>query len=96
MSANFPKYCLHKHTEQAYILIDGNRHYLGRYDSSDSKELYFLKIAEWHESTANRKEVAPSLAVKEFCTRYLRFVQCYYPKDKVDGGFNFAMQLTVL
>lgn len=81
MSAKIPKYCLHKHTGQAYILIGSKRHYLGRYNTSDSQKLYVAKIAEWHESVNNRAEVAPSLSVNEFCIIYFRYAKRYYQKD---------------
>ena len=81
MSAKIPKYCLHKCTGQAYILIGGKRHYLGRHNTSESYKLYVAKTAEWYESLNNRAEVAPSLSVNEFCIIYLRYAKQYYRKD---------------
>ena len=42
-----PSYRLHKATGQAVVTIDARDHYLGRYDSAESRAEYDRLIAEW-------------------------------------------------
>ena len=46
MSFHTPKYRLHKGSGQAFVQIKGHRHYLGRWDSRQSKERYAAFVAE--------------------------------------------------
>jgi hypothetical protein len=41
-----PKYRRHKGSGQAFVQIKGRRHYLGKWDSADSKERYAAFVAE--------------------------------------------------
>ena len=45
-----PSYLLHKPTGQARVRIDGKDHYLGKWDTSASKDLFTKLIAEWYAS----------------------------------------------
>ena len=45
-----PAYRLHKARNSAVVTIDGKNHYLGRYDSPESHELYARLIAEWRRN----------------------------------------------
>ena len=40
MGTRLPKYSLHAPTGQAYVRIGGKFHYLGEYDSEDSRKRY--------------------------------------------------------
>src|SRR4051794_3937539 len=42
-----PSYCRDKATDRAYVVIDGRRHYLGRFDSPESRDAYDRLIGEW-------------------------------------------------
>jgi hypothetical protein len=42
-----PKYCLHKATGRAYILIEGKRYYLGKHSTATSRREYDRVIAEF-------------------------------------------------
>lgn len=42
-----PSYRLHKATRQAIVTLGGTMFYLGVYGSSESREEYDRKIAEW-------------------------------------------------
>ena len=50
-----PKYRLHKGSGQALVQIKGERVYLGRYDSPESKEKYRRLVAEFLASTQSSK-----------------------------------------
>jgi integrase len=42
-----PSYCLHKATGQAYVTLNGKEHYLGPFDTPESKDAYDSLIAQW-------------------------------------------------
>ena len=46
VSDSIPKYCHHKASGQAFIQIQGKRHYLGNYGTPKSKEAYARFVAE--------------------------------------------------
>lgn len=46
MTTRVPKYRLHKGSGQALVQIDGDRIFLGRHGSAESKENYQRMIAE--------------------------------------------------
>ena len=41
-----PRYCHHKARGQAYCTLNSERHYLGKFDSDESREAYRRLIAE--------------------------------------------------
>jgi hypothetical protein len=47
MSVKIPKYRLHRGTGQALVQINGDRIYLGVYDSPESHEQYRRILAEY-------------------------------------------------
>ncbi len=47
MPMRTPSYRLHKPTGKAVVTIDGKDHYLGKFDSAESRENYHRLIAEW-------------------------------------------------
>lgn len=42
-----PKYCRHKASNRAFVVLDGRFIYLGRYGTQDSHDLYDRLIGEW-------------------------------------------------
>ncbi len=79
-----PTYCLHKGSGQAVVRIDGHDHYLGKYDTPESKVEYDRLIAEW--LSGGRRLPPPAvtisgLTVNELILAYWRFVESYYVKD---------------
>ena len=54
MSFRTPKYRLHKGSGQALVQINGERIYLGKYGSEESKEKYKRLVAEYLSSGQNR------------------------------------------
>src|SRR3954469_21343751 len=69
------------------VVIDGRAHYLGKYDSPESRERYHRLIADLHggrlpsppEATSSATE--SGLTVNELILAYVRFADGYYVKD---------------
>src|SRR5256885_130066 len=47
MTKHTPGYCHHKGSGQAVVRLDGKDHYLGKFDSEESRQEYDRLIAEW-------------------------------------------------
>ena len=78
-----PSYCEHKARDLAYVRIDGQQIYLGRWDSPESHVAYDEKIAEW------RKRQNPgrySLTMADLALKYLEYAPTYYRKHGVNTG----------
>lgn len=73
-----PKYRLHRATNQAVVTINGRDHYLGKHDSTESRERYAKLIAEY----LARGSIAPtprsSYTVAELIADYLAFAEKHY------------------
>ena len=83
---SIPAYRLHKPSGLAVVRIDGHDHYLGGYDSPESREKYHRLIAEHlSDRLANlpRRPVVALLVltVSEMLARYRTFAQVYYVKN---------------
>jgi integrase len=85
VSLRVPKYCFHRARGLAYVRIRGKCRYLGKFNSSESKEAYGRLVAEL--ATAPAAVAAPSsadrqaLTIVELCADYLGFARRYYVKD---------------
>jgi integrase len=75
-----PAYTLHKGTGQARVRIDGKDHYLGAYDSPESRSRYDDLIANWLLKNGD----APSLSIDELALLYLKHAKIHYRKDGVE------------
>ena len=42
-----PKYCLDKPSGRAFVIVDGVKKYLGRFDTQESRDNYDRVIGEW-------------------------------------------------
>jgi len=78
-----PTYRLHKARGCAVVTINGNDHYLGKYNSPESHEKYARLIAEWQAngkelSSLTRPDPNGDLTVSALILRYLDFAQDYY------------------
>jgi hypothetical protein len=73
-----PQYCHHIPTGQAYVRIDGKFHYLGAYDSEDSRKEYRRLIERWllRNSESHRLE----LTIGELMLLYAEHVEQHYVK----------------
>ena len=80
-SARSPKYRRQKRpnsADQAFVELDGRRHYLGRYGSARSKEAYHRLVAEW-EANGRRVPVDPNeITVTELVACFWRHAKDYY------------------
>ena len=87
MSVRTPKYRLHKGSGQAIVQIGGQRIYLGRYGTDQSKERYRQIVAEWLRNGQHVARPAPNvngqsdLTIVELLLAYLQFARTYYVKD---------------
>lgn len=84
-----PKYRLHKPSQNAVVTINGKNHYLGKYGTDESHELYRRKITEsWGQSvttiaTAETVTVKTSLGItiSEIAVLYAKHCKAYYRKN---------------
>src|SRR4051812_25912725 len=84
MPSHIPSYRYHKARQCAVVTIAGKDHYLGRYDSPESRERYHRLVAEWLATVspapaAGQPAPAP-LTVDELILRYWEFARTYYVK----------------
>ncbi|HEX2953090.1 MAG TPA: site-specific integrase [Bacillota bacterium] len=79
---HIPKYRRQRtrYGELAFVELNGKRHYLGPYDSPESKASYQRLLVEW--TVGNRQPVASTneITVVELIARYWRHVESYYRK----------------
>lgn len=89
MSTRLPKYRFHKGSGQALVQINGERIYLGKHGSEESKEKYRRLVAEWLASKREQPQFRESsfglcrddLSINEMLLAYWRFAETYYVKD---------------
>ena len=82
-TVSVPKYRRHKGSGQAFVQVNGRRHYLGKWDSPKSKEAYARFVAELAVSPAATKAVplttpASQFTVVELVAAYLDYAKGYY------------------
>lgn len=78
---NTPFYCRQKRptgSDLAFVDLNGQRHYLGVYDTSESREKYHRLLAEWTACNGFLKPKAEELTVNELCARFLLHAKIYY------------------
>jgi hypothetical protein len=87
VSRRVPKYRHYKPKNLGMVVIDGHAHYLGKYDSPESRERYHRLIADFHGGRLSSPHEATSsttesgLTVNELILAYARFADGYYIKD---------------
>ena len=74
-----PKYCLHKPTGQAKVVLNGKTFYLGRYGTAASKQAYDRKIQEWL-AAGRRLPTHDTLTVEELISAFSHHAEHYYRK----------------
>jgi integrase len=91
-TVSVPKYRHHKGSGQAFVQVQGCRHYLGKWNTQASKERYAAFVAE----LAIRPDITPQLplatpasaiTVVELCAVYWDFAQRYYTKNGKPSGW---------
>eukprot|EP00913_Durusdinium_trenchii_P028474 g26702.t1 len=73
-----PSYLLHKPSGQARVRIDGKDHYLGEYDSPESRDRYDELIEAWR---VKRDVDAVSMTIDDLSIFYTEHAKSYYVKD---------------
>jgi integrase len=101
---NVPAYCLHKHSGQAIVYIDGVGRYLGTYGSPESYAAYERLVAEWRVQQQERlvpthpqhAHASANLTVEEVLAFYWHYAKGYYVKDgqptKELSGMKYAIK----
>jgi len=67
----------------ALVELEGVRHYLGTYDSPESREKYHQLLAEWSAGCAKLSSAVDdtkTLIVAELCLKFWKHAQTYYRK----------------
>lgn len=94
MTIRIPSYRYHKARNCAVTTIAGKDHYLGAYDSPESREKYHRLVAE--HLAAPLKEAQPTathpLTVVELIDQYWEFAQGYYVKDGRPTGEIYPLK----
>ena len=83
LAQSVPKYRKHKASGQAFVELNGQRHYLGPHGSRTSRDEYDRLIGEWLQNGRTTKPVnaeSGCLLVVELIAGYLNFAKSYYRK----------------
>jgi integrase len=84
MSKRIPKYRHHKPSGQAVVTLGGHDHYLGRWQTPESRAEYDRLIAEWLAAgrssvvTSSRAGAAADLSLNEVILAYWHHAETYY------------------
>lgn len=84
LTKSVPAYRKHKASGQAFVELNGRRHYLGPYGTKASKLEYDRFIGEWlvnGRKPAETAEATDAFTVVELCARYWKYASVYYRKD---------------
>ncbi len=73
-----PKLRHHKATGQAFVELNGHRHYLGAYGSDKARQRYHRLLAEWTAHGGRLPVAQEEITVTELCERYIEFATGYY------------------
>jgi integrase len=81
-----PKYRIHKARGLAVVRLDGKDHYLGRYESPDSRARYRRLITAWLaglSAPSDNGGISPpaNVSINGVLLRYFDFAEKYYLKD---------------
>src|SRR5262245_9745720 len=75
-----PSYRHHRPSGQAVVTLGGKDHYLGRFDSPESRAEYDRLIATWRAS-GGTATAPPDVTTTELCVKYIKYANTYYRKD---------------
>ena len=78
-----PKLCHHKASGLAFVCLNGNDHYLGKYGSVEAEAKYHRKIAEWlaSDQSTYAMDGRGCISIAELCEAYLRHAYNTYRKN---------------
>lgn len=90
-----PAYCFHRASNQAYVHLDGRDHYLGKYNSPESRAEYDRLIALWLSNGRALPKSQPVVdtTVDEILHAYWTWAQTYYRKNDPDIGLAQTPQV---
>lgn len=93
-----PSYRRHKRSGQAVVTLCGKDHYLGKWNSKESKEKYDRLIGEWLASDRGLPRAKDRLTVIELVARFWKHAQKHYRKNGNPTGAaeNFKVPLKIL
>lgn len=97
--ARKPVYGHHEASGQARTTFNGQRHYLGVYNSPKSKTAFNKILAEWEEAHSERSKSAPvTLTVSRLSVLFLKYAAKEYIRDGKPTGetANFRNALKAL
>ncbi len=93
-----PKYRYHKARDCAVVTINGRDHYLGAYDSDESRQKYHRLVAE-HLAAPHQPATPPNadapLTMTELMAAYWRFVKGFYVKGGEPTSEVHAIKLAL-
>jgi integrase len=75
----------------AFVEFDGQRHYLGTYDTPDSRRRYATIIAEWQAAGYSPPVEVDALTITELVDRYWTHAKAHYRKP--DGAPTSELDL---
>jgi integrase len=76
-----PAYCRHRASGRAYVTLDGQDIYLGKYGTAESKAAYTTQIQEWL-ANGRKLPVPPEvLTVGELVLSYVKRAKGYYRRE---------------
>jgi integrase len=81
MSKRTPSYCHHKASGQAVVRIDGKDHYLGKWNTPESKQEFSRLLGEWFangQCLPGKSAAGPDLTVNELVAAYWRHAEAHY------------------
>lgn len=87
-----PKYCLHKATGQGFVRLNGKMHYLGVYDSPESRQKYHQLVARWEADGRVPLVSTDDFHLVHLIERYIIWAKSYYVKP--DG--TPSSQITII
>lgn len=78
--SNLPKYRRQKSKpyDRAFVELNGQRIYLGRWDSPKSKEQYERLMADWLANGRQLSVAADEILINELLTRFIQHAELYY------------------
>lgn len=80
-TVSVPRYRHHKGSGQAFVQVNGRRHYLGKWDTPQSKERYAAYVAELAVCPTPLPLTTPASAITVIeLAAYLDFAEGYYQK----------------
>ena len=89
MSTRLPKYRLHKGSGQALVQIEGQRIYLGKHGTKESKEKYHRVVGEWlatnkasATSSSAGRTLGSEITVNELLLAFWPHAQKRYVKNR--------------